>query len=259
MAPGIVAVTSNFIGRYTEFNLCFSRLRLPPGAEVSWEAGINIAQNCNVIIREMPMEAEWLWFMDDDHVFDPDILERLLTHDVDIVVPLVLHRVRPFPPVIYSGQEGGWECLGWDAIRGKRGLVPVEAHGKAGMLIKRHVFDTLADPWFEMGQINPEKGSMDLWFCHKARQAGFHIYVDTDTWMGHVTHMAIWPVKDIYDNWQPEVRSPRQSKERDQVIETRAQAPPPEDIYMDWDRELAQFFALHDEAAYREYLTQVTD
>jgi hypothetical protein len=77
------------------------------------------------------------------------------------------------------------------------------------MLISRRVFEALEDPWFEMGKINPEYGSPDLWFAKKAVLAGFDIWLDMDHPIGHMSHMSVWPYQDPETNeWKAEMRYP---------------------------------------------------
>jgi len=45
------------------------------------------------------------------------------------------------------------------------------------VLIKTDVFRSLPKPWFAVG---PEPGSEVVYFCQKARQAGYKIFVDTN-------------------------------------------------------------------------------
>jgi len=62
------------------------------------------------------------------------------------------------------------------------------AIGTGGMLIRSEVFRELEYPWFEHG-----RASEDLIFCDRAREAGFPIYCDLGSRIGHLTVAAIWP------------------------------------------------------------------
>ena len=155
---------------------------------VTWARGADIANSRNRLARHM--DGDWLWFLDDDHDFTPDLLPRLLLRDVDIVAPVVLSKVPPFSPVCYRdiGDPIPLSELPNDE------LVEVAATGTAGMLIRRRVFDTLDDPWFETGRIHADTLGEDLHFCVKAREAGFKVHVDTGAWLGHLTTTSVRPV-----------------------------------------------------------------
>jgi hypothetical protein len=70
----------------------------------------------------------------------------------------------------------------------------VAAAGTGGMLVRRKVFEALPRPWFEVGQLRTDSLGEDLWFCKKAGERGFEVWVDWETQMGHLTPAAVWPV-----------------------------------------------------------------
>lgn len=207
---GTVGVIAQDTARFSMFAASVTSLRYPPGSRVQWVLGQGIADNCNRLVRGNSAEGvgdigDWLWLLGDDHAFAPNTLLRLLDcayrdpfADVDIVVPLCLTRQPPFTPVIFSDWTDDAHVYRNyvrldDHLDG--GLIRVHSAGSAGMLMKRHVFEKLADPWFEMGAISGEYLAEDLWFCDKARDAGFGLYADLDTKFGHITSTIVWPQK----------------------------------------------------------------
>lgn len=132
--------------------------------------------------------GDWIWFIDDDHAFNPDTFERLYKRNVDIVQALCLRRVSPFYPVATS-LDGNFLRLN---DHGENDLVEVMYAGASGMLIRRNVLDKIGEPWFDIktGQ------SEDVGFCDKARDAGFKIHVDMGVRLGHASAAMIWPVWD---------------------------------------------------------------
>ena len=208
-SPGRVVVNTARTGRYSEFWFCVERLLVPAGTTKDVIYGINNARQLNIAIRRMPAEAQWVFILDDDHVFSADILMRLLRHNVDIVCAMYLQRGEPFDPLIYSGQADGFRRLGWGPIHAHgRGLVSVEGTGNGGMLLSRRALDTVGDPWFEVGKTQTDLGGKDLWLSHKAKLKGIPTYVDTETRMGHMTHCAVWPDVDAEGNWSVQLRTP---------------------------------------------------
>ena len=206
--PGMIGIASGFLGRYREFDRAMAALRVPMNTEIGWKLGVNIAYNYNEMIRTMRPDAEWIWFMGDDHLFEPDILIKLLKHDVDVVFPLCLRRQAPFHPVIHTSAKEGYRRMDLDFLQGKSGLIDISDYdlGNAGMLVKRHVFDAIPAPWYEDGRAHPETGGSDLYVCEKIRAAGFKMWLDMDTALGHICHMCVWPEQKLNGEWGARLR-----------------------------------------------------
>jgi hypothetical protein len=187
-----------FLGIFADLD----KLKVPKGTPpVLYAEGVNVAYNCNNLVRNMT--GEWLWIMGDDHRFKDDILLALLDHQVDIVVPVVPRRGLPFQTVLYqtasldgeSYMTYSWADLSRRYPEG--GLAVVEGAGTAGMLIRKHVLTAIAEPWFEWGK----RISEDIGFCLKARQQGYNIYADLDQRMTHSTLCELEPYRDQHGNW----------------------------------------------------------
>jgi len=229
--PGIVGAAADFLGRYREFDQSLARTLVPQGTgPEEFCVGVNVARNFNVMAAKVmtseekqpagefqcissgktyklrdSARAEWLWILGDDHVWAPDLLLNLLDRDVDIVVPLCARRNQPFAPVLCDRR---FRALGWDALAGKSGCIDATDDfnlGNAGMLIRRKVLEAIDPPWFVVGCLVPDLESSDLFFCEKARSAGFRIHLDLDNRIGHVTHCVVWPRKQG-DTWSGDVR-----------------------------------------------------
>lgn len=192
----LVGVISAELSRFSSFftSLLAVMANLPPGSGLSWAKGVDVAGNCNELARHL-LTGNWehLWLMGDDHVFDADIVERLLAHNADIVVPHCLKRYPPWPAVVYSHQDENG--MFHKADLPEQGLTEIWAAGSAGMLIRRAVVEALADPWF---QSKPGGAGLneDLYFCEKAREAGFRIFCDPAVPLGHIAIHTVAPVWD---------------------------------------------------------------
>jgi GT2 family glycosyltransferase len=84
------------------------------------------------------------------------------------------------------------------------GLQEVGSIGTGIMLIKRRVFEGMSEPWFDMPW-QTTRGYMgeDVFFCRKARELGFKVYIDHDVSheIGHIGtfefgHPHTWIVKE---------------------------------------------------------------
>jgi len=183
---GTIGVIGSELARYADFVAALTILGKPEDTRLIYTRTVDVVGNCNTICRNF--RGEHVLFLGDDHTFDPDLYLRLLAWDVDVVVPLCLKRTPPYDPVVYGGQNERGEYYGADLP--SHGLTEVYAAGSAGMLVRRHVLEAIADPWFEShGGLNE-----DLTFCQKVREAGFRIWCDVDTRIGHMSIHQIWPV-----------------------------------------------------------------
>lgn len=130
---------------------------------------------------EMAMESyDYLLFCGDDIVAPHDAIERLLSHDKDMVASLVYARGEPF--AMYAYGDDGFQMN--RKMRGT-GLQKVSAAGTGLMLIKTSVLSKMKKPlwiWPNEHETDPDK-----FFCDRAREeAGASIYVDTDLEVGHL-------------------------------------------------------------------------
>jgi len=198
---GTVAVISGELSRYSLFSMALLNLLSYSGELIShfdWLTGSNVTGNCNDAAKRM--KGDWLWLIGDDHVFHPDLLERLVLHDVDVVVPLCLQRSSPYPHVVYEGEDFDAAVEGTHILHTSlpaEGLTEVYASGQAGMLIKKHVLDAIGEPYFEtFGKQNE-----DLEFCRKIRNAGFKIHCDTSALLGHIAQVIVWPTHSDEYGW----------------------------------------------------------
>ncbi len=110
----------------------------------------------------------------------------------------------------YQRKRKKYRTWTWKELDDKSGLFPVYACGVSGMLVKREVFDTLDDPWFELGRTNPEEIGEDTYFCEKLRASKFAIetpdgpcaaWVDLDLVFGHTAPAAAWPTRMENGAW----------------------------------------------------------
>ena len=205
--PGVIAVTSGDRTTCWQFSACLKTLQSPPGSIASWlpASGGRLAEARNTVARTATAGGlAWVLFLDDDHVFTPDLAMRLLMHDVEIVAPLYVGRLPPHPPILYTtcpadpGMTDDELRESWAThcrpVPRARGLVEVGHCGTGALLVATDVFRALPEPWFQWGMLsNVLGGGEDTWFTLCARRAGFKVWVDTDHHIGHVTSCAVWP------------------------------------------------------------------
>jgi len=127
-----------------------------------------------------------LIMVDTDMVYPEDTIQKLMSYNEPIVGALCFRRSPPFEPFMIKDDKyiRTWE---------PGSLVEVDRTGTGCLLIDMRVFDTLKKPWFET--VTNEKGGIilgeDFNFCDKAREAGYSIFVDTSTEVGHLSTMCV--------------------------------------------------------------------
>jgi len=154
-------------------------------------------------------DKEYLLFVDNDCIFEPQSINRLLSHNVPMVCGGMWHKSVPPRPTIgkflgITAQGREWydtvpylekltEYLGKHDI----GSIPrndvvfdepelYEIGGGCGMhftMIRRDVFESINKPYFVM---NGKTGAgEDFYFCKKVMDAGIPIYTDLSVHTGH--------------------------------------------------------------------------
>lgn len=152
----------------------------------------------------LEVECDYLFMYDDDMILPPNVFERLFAHNVDLVAPLAFTRLAPFRPVIYNLTKG------YDGVEKKDyyinlevpnypkdQLVQVDAVGFGAVLIKTELFKSMPKPWF----MTTSGAGEDIHFCHKAGEAGFKVFVDTATKLGHLGERYL-VTESVYETQQ---------------------------------------------------------
>lgn len=193
---GHVGIVANDSARYTSFSMCLTQLQSPVNTGILWGIGSDRSIGRNNVVRGALEEGtEWLLFLDDDQIFSPDLLLKLLATGKDIVGGLYVQRGAPFYPIAYTSilEDGSYLPLNL-VNHPTSGLVQVVGLGTGGMLIRAEVFHALSeagyeDEWFTHTTAKSE----DLMFCDRAIAAGYEVYVDLDCKMGHIAPATVMP------------------------------------------------------------------
>jgi SAM-dependent methyltransferase len=179
-----------------------------------------VAEARNAIVGQMlkdhPHLTHLMW-IDDDMVFEPDAILRLLARDEAIVGGVCHNRRHPFMPILMRFRpkaEGGPDLKNLSALTKSdskslsqfgfiydyekhadaRGLVEVDGTGAAFILVKREVYEKIAEkldvadgegPYSHLG------GGEDISFCTRAKQTGFHVWVDSTLQIGHMGEAVV--------------------------------------------------------------------
>ena len=72
---GLVGIIANDAARFSLFTSCVLKSRYPEGTQVEVLIGGDWCGARNSLVElTLESEADWLWFMDDDHAFSPSLL-----------------------------------------------------------------------------------------------------------------------------------------------------------------------------------------
>jgi hypothetical protein len=186
-------------------------------------------------------DCDWLFWIDTDMGFPPDIVDRL----IDVADP----ETRPIIGALCFLQKeeatdgmGGYTTspratiFDWRKVDAETGafgftprtmypvnaVTPVGATGSAAILIHRSVFEKINDEygpcWYDR-QINPDTGKLmseDISFCVRARAVGYPIFVHTGVRTTH--HKQHWVSEVDYWRW---VQAPPATERVDVIVPTR--------------------------------------
>ncbi|NLB80942.1 MAG: hypothetical protein GX800_04885 [Clostridiaceae bacterium] len=168
--------------RYIETHTFLSvyNLERPKDVETPFVAieGYSVDTSRNMIVKEaIEQKADYILWVDSDMILPEDALIRLLSHNKDIVTGAYAFKDIKSQDLIAFKIGGGQ--MEFSSING---LTEVGAIGFGCCLTKTEIFDKIEFPYFVFGEDFGE----DIYFCKKARAAGFKIYIDPDVKCGHI-------------------------------------------------------------------------
>lgn len=167
-------------------------VRSRPTGGVIWGVGgggrLDSARN--LVVRSfLDTKAEWLLFLDTDIVFSPEMYDMLLDTADEKTAPIVsgLYFADDKPPravMAYTTEEGAVRSIAaWD----EGDTIDVEYVGAGFLLVHRSVYEALGDEPYRQDVTSPSGALLteDYAFCHRARDAGFPVKVNTKIFLGH--------------------------------------------------------------------------
>jgi hypothetical protein len=167
----------------------YNGARIRPEIELFFNASSLLAESrCLLADKGLRWGADYIFWMDADHVFPPNALARLLARSEPIVGANYPRRNTSEPTALaLDGRPLSFEA---------RGLVAAATLGLGLCLIDAQVFRKVPKPYFRIE--HAAEGvpvSEDYYFFHKARAAGWHVYVDADLSLevGHIGNHVFTP------------------------------------------------------------------
>lgn len=191
-AGTVIVPTSGNI-RYIAFYMALERLAVPAGTRLLLTESSELARALNDALAQM--HGEWVWFVGDDHEFEPDLVMRLLGYNLPMVGPLNIQRIRPFGPVLLRGPSQAESVpITWDEVPTGGGLwaLPADMYtGQSGLLVRKSVLDLIERPVFRIGQYQPDRLNEDFYFNAQLRAQGVPHVIDTGVVMGHINSFSL--------------------------------------------------------------------
>lgn len=187
----MVAVPTDYSSRYAWFGQTLSQMKLPPGSRIEYGYGHRIGSVRQLLAETfLSGDCEYLFFVDDDQVLQPDTVMQLVNDDVPVVSALILQRSKPFLPTAYVANGETLSPLDLTSVS-EDALVRCDGLGTGAVLIRRDVFALLEPPFFKY----TEDLSEDLYFSNQCRDKEIPMYVDMGCRVGHLIPAAIVPAR----------------------------------------------------------------
>ena len=164
-------------------------ISVPMAMNIMSRQGSILISNRETLVHEaLDQGATHLMFLDDDHVFPAHALHWLFRHNEPIVFTNYVRRTFPVYPVAFAADSEDPDARGHFLYTkpGDKGLVEVASTGFGVGLVNADVFRNIEEPWFDMQWRKNASGKWvvdpaeDIYFCRKARAAGYKVYVDQE-------------------------------------------------------------------------------
>jgi hypothetical protein len=199
---GIIGVSAAEQGRFSSFHATLHGLHKPPNSLIMYSTSAVISGNRNKITEfALDSGAEWILYLDDDHILKSDTLTRLLSTGKDVISAHYIRRQPPFSSVLMD-KELPTGAYTWKYLSGAdEGIISVGAVGAGCLLVRRAALEALTPPYWTLGQIAADQWGDDLHFCTRLRRAGFDIFCDLDNAIGHIMSSYVYPSKEVSIGW----------------------------------------------------------
>lgn len=207
---GAIGVPCREQGRWSVFWECVNRLRIPEGVTlvepiVRYDNSVARARN-KIAAEALKQDLDFVFWLDDDMIFDRHVLSRLLVKPEDIIIGLTMSRCHidgeTFRPIWSDTEMVGDEWTAVKEIRtGPNGLMPLMSGTGGGVLTRMGIFKLVDPPWWTIGQVTADMFWEDIYFYRKMRDAGVKVWGDPNVRFGHYQPTVMWPNQRPDGSW----------------------------------------------------------
>lgn len=171
-----------------EFVQSLLALRPVGQIEIKFQAGSLVYLSREILAAyAINNNFDYVLWLDDDMVFKPDLLEKLIEDDVDVAAGLFVQRRYPYEPAIWKdivcGDEGRYDEKYLDYPENE--LFEIDACGMAAVLVKGEVLKTVSETYHRTYEPISGYGE-DISFCIRAKNSGYKLWCDSRVKVGHV-------------------------------------------------------------------------
>lgn len=188
------------------------------GGYMANKAGANLSGPRNDMVRKFLEygKADWLFLVDTDMVFLPDIVERLLEHADPVTAPIVGGLCFGFDgqgevqPTLFGltedGEDGPLQVIRYHQWE-PDAMMQVAATGAAALMIHKTALERIRDfepparpgqvgfnpafPWFQEVEHDGRPVSEDITFCWRAGTCDIPVFVNTAVHLGHIKQRTL--------------------------------------------------------------------
>lgn len=173
--------------------LVYEQSKLPRGQYIHYTKG---TVSWHELMRNQmvnTMQGDWLLMLDTDHIFAPDMLERLRRiakkYKSPVVSAIYQYKFPPHAPVINMWEEGGnglgvRPILNWD--RDKTDVLRVGCCGAGALYVEKWVYEAIAKE-FHVAPFTIIPGlSEDYSFCYRCKKLDIPVLVATKVEAHHM-------------------------------------------------------------------------
>ena len=183
----------------TQFIECLLKMKFVGECEVRFLKGSLVYDARNQIMQYAIKKGgfDYVFWLDSDMTFEPDLMERMVNSigDKPMLTGLCFGRRPPFKPCIFSKLEVQREGIGvlpdsenfYDYPRDS--LFEVAACGFACVLQRMDMLEAMSIygvPFFPIAGLGE-----DLSFCWRAKRSEFSIWCDSRIKLGHIMRMSM--------------------------------------------------------------------
>lgn len=151
--------------------------------------GYSIAENRNYCaVQALKNDSDYLFMVDDDMVFDSDVLDVLISNDKDICGVTYHPRCETSENVVHLDETHIIEIEKNKDNPKYNQVFECNAVGTGIILIKTEVFRKMTQPYFAFEYFDNGcvKVGEDWFFCLKAKEFGVITYADPTVKVGHI-------------------------------------------------------------------------